>query len=137
MIRRTFAVTLAAIGAAVLGISAPAQAAVCAYNVPLRANGWYGLTATTCVERSGSYVRGTVWIKNVSTVQVYIDSNVATEHGGASFFEGWTSPGTTKYRASKWLVDTDAALNHSYTWTRFYTTTGGWRTSPLVQSPAG
>jgi hypothetical protein len=137
MFRRTVAVFLAAIAGAVIGWSAPAQAAVCSYNVPLSVNGWYWLTATTCVERSGAYVRGTVWIKNTSTVQVYIDSDTATEHGGAYFFKGWLNPGVTSYGASKWLIDTDLPLKHGYAVTYFYTTAGGWRYLLVAQSPAG
>ena len=140
MIRRTLAVglaTLATVAATVLGVSSPAQAAVCAYNVPLTVNGWYWLTVTTCVERSGAYVRGTAWTKNTSTVPVYIDADVATEHGGAYFYKGWLNPGKTAYGASKWLVDTDITLNRSYAMTDFYTTAGGWRYNLLVNSPAG
>ncbi|HEX6683636.1 MAG TPA: hypothetical protein VF062_12615 [Candidatus Limnocylindrales bacterium] len=139
MIRRTVAVALAAIAAAaVIGWSAPAQAAqVCSYNQPLSVNGFYWLTATTCIERTGAYIRGSVWIKNTSTVNVYIDSNIATEHGGAFFFKGWMTPGYTSGGASKWLIDIDVPLNHGYSVTHFYTTAGGWRYNLVAQSPAG
>lgn len=129
-----------AVAAAVVGVSSPAHAAVCSYNVPLTVNGWYWLTATTCVERQGgsqAYVRGTVWLKNISTGQVYIDADIATEHGGAAFFTGWMNPGTTRYAASKWLWDTDFPLNRGYAVTDFYTTAGGWRFGLVSQSPAG
>ncbi|MFD3330872.1 hypothetical protein [Streptomyces sp. NPDC058701] len=126
--------------AAIMALASPLAGAAhaagptCTYNA-LVSSSAPGLTATVCIERSGQYARGSVWVQNSGKTAVYVKADAHTDDGGSNgVTEGWVSPGTTLYDVGNWVADFDAAAERGHAMIDYYTGSWGWT---VIDSPLG